>query len=1355
MSNDTVVSAGETWSSQTITSGQSEIVSGGQALDTVIQNGGSLVVETGVSGGQTLTGSATNITVEAGATVTVSGGVLNSSTVGEGVQITLENGAVNNTSFGNGASLNLKSSYMGGTGTADSDTFASGASVSVASGASFSNGTIDAGASLTVGSGVQVSGTYVDGTLALQSGASFVSGHLGSAATASLSAGTMTSTYIAGTVDVTGTAKLVHEELQNGAHVSVADGGNITDTQVDSGANLTISGGEVDSATIASGASVSVGSGILNSASIESGAVVSVTSGADLQNVQIEDGAQLDLGSSNAALTSATLGSASVLHAGGSSTIESLTANNGAVSLDGSASLTDSTINGGTVAAASNVQLENDVFNSGASVTLSGDADLGSATINGSAVVSVGSDATLHDITVASGATLDVEGTPEHIKNLTLVSGGHIVAPDGTLVQQVSADGQTTDLAVSAGVLASAGLVVTSSAQDEAVLNTYFGDAASGVTISNGAGHVLGSSTVSDISVASGASLDNRHGTVASATVLSGAIFQNETSGTATGLTVASGGTAENSGTVTGLTVSGGVVENSGTITDLTMSDGTVSVVGSGSEISSGTVSAGAVDIGSGATIQNLAVASGVHLDLQDLAYQSNTSVSVDSAGALTVSAGGVSQTIGLGGDFADEVFIVGQDANNDVELTVGARPTLSGLQDIVSATSAEDVSLASAGVVTGDAALGNLTLTVTQTDGVAGTFEQPSGFTGTVSESGNAITFTGDAAQLQEALDGLKWHAAAAASTGSVGEADFTMVLADGTTTYASGGMTVDVYDTDAGYAFSGGTYTVNAAAGSSVFVKADAGQTINGGAADLTADVTSATVDLSGSAATGAATVVSHGGSTVTAGGSAVLYTPGTGDTVTVGQADGQDVNGNITVWDAVAGTGGSATINLTSALSSAGSTQTITNEGGDAITINGAPGANLAFHGQNTTINLDGSSSAGSATIVSDGTKSNTVVVGAATVTDQLAGTAADAFYMGGQSVNSAAVADMAGTLNIAGGSLGGQAAQVMVGSGGATQTIDTTNATGTTDVYGGGDAIDYTGTKGVLVANGADQTSDWSIHGVSGGTNQIWQGSGAVTVEAGGHLQDVMNNGVAGAETLTISGGTSADSEEVDLWGMQDSTQTITQTGDNSLLLFGGNGSAGISASNAELVLNGADMTGSAGIESTGSVTTWVGKGATTFTGTSVSGTDSVDVTGSGNVTVTDKTVGNDATGTISVNELGTASGDLTFIGGARHAYVSVGNGAASITAGAGGLTLSATQNYGDVTLDVSHGDNTVDIDGSVAGDFILNGVNHNTSFSISNVTDQTVSNGNLVMALQDGHTATFVGVTSTDQLSLIS
>ncbi|MFT8717786.1 beta strand repeat-containing protein [Acetobacter sp.] len=322
-------------------------------------------------------------------------------------------------------------------------------------------------------------------------------------------------------------------------------------------------------------------------------------------------------------------------------------------------------------------------------------------------------------------------------------------------------------------------------------------------------------------------------------------------------------------------------------------------------------------------------------------------------------------------------------------------------------------------------------------------------------------------------------------------------------------------------------------------------------------------------------------------------------------------------------------------------------------------------------------------------------------------------------------------------------------VSVDTAGDNQTINSTSSTASVIVYGNAAEVNYTGGTGVLVSNSVGNTSDWTVNSVEGGNNILWLGDGEVTVNAAGHNQVILGNGYDLNGTVAIQGGTSGDTEEVDLWNGSSTTGTVTQTGDSYATIFGTTqGSSNITLENGIVVLPGGHNTITA--QNAGTVEVWNSAGDTSFVDAG-SGSAQFYTTGSGSFDVTDTGSGN---AVLTVMQFASSTASGTVVGGAKKLDVTTGGGAVSVSAGDGGLDLS-TAGAGALTVDVTKGTDHIVINSGNTGDVIVSGasVNSEAYFSISGVKSEDFVNGNMVVNLSDGHTVTFADDTSSSNITL--
>ncbi|NHO52772.1 hypothetical protein GOB87_02190 [Acetobacter estunensis] len=375
-----------------------------------------------------------------------------------------------------------------------------------------------------------------------------------------------------------------------------------------------------------------------------------------------------------------------------------------------------------------------------------------------------------------------------------------------------------------------------------------------------------------------------------------------------------------------------------------------------------------------------------------------------------------------------------------------------------------------------------------------------------------------------------------------------------------------------------------------------------------------------------------------------------------------------------------------------------------------------------------------------IISVASGNGTVVTGAGVVTAQQMADAAVTYNLGQNGVSS--------QLNLT--ATGKNAA--LINTSGGVQTVNASSSTSQVTVFSGAQSVDFTGGTGELVSNSSGDTTDWTVTGTSGGDNQLWLGNGAATINAGGFNQVILGNGSGLNGTVAITGGTSADKEEVDLWNGSGTTGTVTQTGDSYLTVFGSSEGSTNDAtlSNGLVALSGA--TSEITAQDQGTVQVWANGGATTFTDAGTGDAQFYE-TGSGTFSVKD-TGASTGDATLTVMEFASASASGTVTGGSKKLDVTTGGGSLDVVAGSGGLDLS-TAGTGALTLDVTQGSDHITIASGHTGDVTVIGRNLNAdaSFSISGTASQAMVGSNLVVSLDDGHTVTFVGDASSNNMSL--
>ena len=346
-----------------------------------------------------------------------------------------------------------------------------------------------------------------------------------------------------------------------------------------------------------------------------------------------------------------------------------------------------------------------------------------------------------------------------------------------------------------------------------------------------------------------------------------------------------------------------------------------------------------------------------------------------------------------------------------------------------------------------------------------------------------------------------------------------------------------------------------------------------------------------------------------------------------------------------------------------------------------------------------------------------------------------------------------------------------------------------------VFGGDSALSLRAANTVVVLNGPHQNGALTLQSL--GNTAVWVGTGAVDCTAGGHTRFIMGDMYNTSSTVTLHGGTGADSAEFDVWGDASELQTIKTDGVATSTIFGGGANMHFTGGNSTVVLNGAEQTGAVTIDSTGGNTVWTGTaaldlfegggndtvlltGASATTihgaGSSSGGTTTVmsfgnsgtftyeggakaanlSLSGGNNVVeggAAQQTIAMSGGGTLTVSDSGSATGaqsitmgqnasaSLRFLGGSNPATLVLGAGAAEIHAGS---NTTITGGSGTATVDLSAAVQSVlSFNGRISGDLDVTGYDPSrATVQLSNVVGSAIQGGSLVVGFADGAHATF-------------
>lgn len=309
-----------------------------------------------------------------------------------------------------------------------------------------------------------------------------------------------------------------------------------------------------------------------------------------------------------------------------------------------------------------------------------------SATVGASAAALAFGSGTISNFNVANGGAIFVGDMTQTSaaqaltgKGITSLSGpGFInsgtISAGGTEILASGGTGQNTIIQgeqyVSAG-----GLSISDTINSSGVQNLLSGATANTTTVGSGGTTIAAvSAHVNNITVAGG--------TVNNAGILNGAVVQTgllevTSGGTASGVTVKSGGTeiTESGGSTLAVTISAGgtaIVEEGGYVSGGTINRGGVEIVSSGATVNGMSIlSGGSLVVNSGASLTNTVVSSGAVIDVDNLAYASGGTVHLSSNGVLTVTEGASTWTTTFTGAVSsNDYFIVTKDTDGSTVLT-------------------------------------------------------------------------------------------------------------------------------------------------------------------------------------------------------------------------------------------------------------------------------------------------------------------------------------------------------------------------------------------------------------------------------------------------------------------------------------------------------------------------------------------------------------------------------------------------------------------------------------------------------------------------------------------------------------
>lgn len=252
--------------------------------------------------------------------------------------------------------------------------------------------------------------------------------------------------------------------------------------------------------------------------------------------------------------------------------------------------------------------------------------------------------------------------------------------------------------------------------------------------------------------------------------------------------------------------------------------------------------------------------------------------------------------------------------------------------------------------------------------------------------------------------------------------------------------------------------------------------------------------------------------------------------------------------------------------------------------------------------------------------------------------------------------------------------------------ASQTAVIDAGTAASTVTGGAASLDFTGGNATLFLG---DTGSTTVH--SEGGNTVWVGAAPLSYVSGGNSTLEIGSG-----SIDISGGAATDSNMIVLAANGTGTVDVTTSGPSGTVLFGGPSALHYTGGNATLVLNGAGMTGSAVVDSTGGNTVWAGAGDLTYN----AGGSSSLILSDGATTVTGGAAG-------SATTISMGSGTLAYDGGAGTATVQGGAGMASILGGSGALSVAG----GNSVVTLTTGDATVGGGAAGTDNVVYNGSGH--------------------------------------------
>ncbi len=612
-----------------------------------------------------------------------------------------------------------------------------------------------------------------------------------------------------------------------------------------------------------------------------------------------------------------------------------------------------SPVSGITLSAGDSIQVLNggiaaaDILGSGSTETVSAGGLASATTVNQGATQTVAAGGTASSTTLSGGTLVD-SGTVAGLVNsggtdiVFGVTSNSLLRGSYDTNETVSAGGVASNTSVGSGAyqnVSSGGLAVGTVvdavggtaylgvgsggsatgavARNSASISIYLGGSATGITISSGGTlYVTGVASASQVS-AGGSALIQAGGRSVSATLAGGAETVN---GSATGDTVGSGATQLVQGTATGtVLLSGGTQELTiGTASATVVGSGGVIIANSGSVVSGAILSSGGYLVAvAGSTVRGTVSAGGSVVSTGVVAYQPGigTTYFASSGGALTFAGGGMEYVL-AGGTATGGTFGSGATQFASGGVTIGT--VLSGGGEQVNSGSVASGTVVSAfGVL--DVNSGGATIGAT------------------VGPNGTMVVATGATASGTTVFDGALNVSSGGSVSGTVlgGDGYYTggvlQILYEATALNTSAGLygTVVVYGGSllGGSVGSGGT--VSLIGGTETGIAVSSGGIMVLSAGNASGIVDAGTVTETGAVATG--TTVLAGGLDTVFYGSSLSEIIGSGgvQTVQYGTASGTQVgaggvqfvnNHQATVSGTVLGSGGVAIVSTSATISGA---------------------------------------------------------------------------------------------------------------------------------------------------------------------------------------------------------------------------------------------------------------------------------------------------------------------------------------------------------------------------------------------------------------------------------------------------